>query len=104
MGLVHVRDQHDPHRVDPGQDPVRPRHDYTDIGSHVSAHSSRVAQSSKAMSYAPKKMPYASAVEAIIESALVTWIGLLFYEVTALAPEGHYTVNLSCCHVYRKKY
>ena len=53
---------------------------------------SRVARSSKAMSYTHKKMPYASAVEAVVESALVTWIGLLFYEVTALAPEGHYTV------------
>ncbi|KAF7796699.1 hypothetical protein EIP86_007882 [Pleurotus ostreatoroseus] len=55
----------------------------------------RVARSSKAMSYTHKKMPYASALEAIVESALVTWIGLLFYEVTALAPEGHYTNDLN---------
>ncbi|KAF7796697.1 hypothetical protein EIP86_007880 [Pleurotus ostreatoroseus] len=56
---------------------------------------SRVARSSKAMSYSHKKMPYASALEAIVESALVTWVGLLFYEVTALAPEGHYTNDLN---------
>ena len=70
---------------------VRPSLESCSI-SHDSVSLSRVAHSSRAMSYSHKKMPYASAIEAIVESALVTWIGLLFYEVTALAPEGHYTV------------
>lgn len=38
------------------------------------------------------RVPYQLIIEAVIESALVTWIGLLLYEISSLAPEGHYTV------------
>ncbi len=32
-------------------------------------------------------------LEAIVESALVTWIGLLLYEITTFAPTGHISVR-----------
>jgi hypothetical protein len=35
---------------------------------------------------------YNNALRAVIESALVTWIGILIYEITSLAPKGHITV------------
>lgn len=38
-------------------------------------------------------MGYRVALEAIIESALVTWFGLLFYVISASAPTGHYLVR-----------
>lgn len=36
---------------------------------------------------------YDDALRAVIESALVTWIGILIYEITSLAPTGHITVR-----------
>ena len=37
---------------------------------------------------------YALVIEALTESGMATWIGLLFYEITSLAPSsGHYTVS-----------
>lgn len=36
---------------------------------------------------------YRVALEAIVESALVTWFGLLFYVIAASAPTGHYYVS-----------
>ena len=40
-------------------------------------------------------VPYGLIIEAFTESAMATWIGLLFYEVASLAPSsGHYTVSL----------
>ncbi len=36
---------------------------------------------------------YDNALHAVIESALVTWIGILIYEITSLAPMGHITVR-----------
>ncbi len=39
-------------------------------------------------------LPYGVLLEAIIESASVTWVGLLFYEITATAPtHGRITVS-----------
>ena len=35
---------------------------------------------------------YDDALRAVIESALVTWIGILIYEITSLAPMSHITV------------
>ena len=32
-------------------------------------------------------------MEAIVESAFVTWVGLLLYEISTLAPTGHITVR-----------
>lgn len=32
-------------------------------------------------------------VEAIVESALVNWIGLVLYGITSLAPQGRITVR-----------
>ncbi|KAJ3555116.1 hypothetical protein NM688_g2754 [Phlebia brevispora] len=58
-----------------------------------------VTQASKAISFVSGQMPYALIVEAIIESALVTWIGVLFYEIVSLAPQGHYTTNLNIGYV-----
>ncbi|KAI0336005.1 hypothetical protein GY45DRAFT_1430191 [Cubamyces sp. BRFM 1775] len=36
---------------------------------------------------------YKTVLRACIESALVTWIGLLLYEICSLAPEGHVVTN-----------
>ena len=36
-------------------------------------------------------IPYSLIIEAVVESALVTWFGVLFYEVTSIAPQGQYT-------------
>lgn len=41
--------------------------------------------------------PYAVLLEAIIESALVTWISLLLYGISCLAPQGHITVSFIPC-------
>ena len=35
---------------------------------------------------------YDDALHAVIESSLVTWIGILIYEITSFAPMGHITV------------
>jgi len=35
---------------------------------------------------------YDNAFRAVIESALVTWVGILIYEITSLAPTGRITV------------
>ncbi|KAI9444717.1 hypothetical protein H4582DRAFT_1805927 [Lactarius indigo] len=42
---------------------------------------------------------YDNALRAVIESALVTWIGILIYEITSLAPMGHITTNLNVGYV-----
>ncbi|GJE86368.1 hypothetical protein PsYK624_024480 [Phanerochaete sordida] len=39
-------------------------------------------------------VPCATVVEASVESALVTWVGLVFYGVATVAPEGRVTTNL----------
>ena len=36
---------------------------------------------------------YDNTFRAIIESALVTWVGILIYEISSLAPTGHITVR-----------
>ena len=36
---------------------------------------------------------YNTAVRAMIESAFVTWLGILILEITSLAPTGHVTVR-----------
>ena len=41
---------------------------------------------------------YSTLMEAVIESALVTWIGLLLYGIATVAPEGHITVRT--CHLH----
>lgn len=40
-----------------------------------------------------KARQYSTILEAIIESALFTWMGLILYGVTNVAPEGHITVG-----------
>ncbi|KAI9452561.1 hypothetical protein BJY52DRAFT_906954 [Lactarius psammicola] len=42
---------------------------------------------------------YDNALRAVIESALVTWIGILIYEITSLAPMGHITTDLNVGYV-----
>jgi hypothetical protein len=42
---------------------------------------------------------YNNALRAVIESALVTWIGILIYEITSLAPKGHITTDLDAGYV-----
>ncbi|OBZ79568.1 hypothetical protein A0H81_00264 [Grifola frondosa] len=37
---------------------------------------------------------YGMVLHAVIESAMVTWIGLLVYEISSLAPTGHITTEL----------
>ncbi len=39
------------------------------------------------------KRPYTVAIEAVVESALVTWVGLLLFEIASFAPNGHITVR-----------
>jgi len=36
---------------------------------------------------------YNTAIRAMIESAFVTWFGILILEITSLAPTGHVTVR-----------
>lgn len=40
-----------------------------------------------------------NALRAVIESALVTWIGILIYEITSLAPMGYITTDLNVGYV-----
>lgn len=42
---------------------------------------------------------YSTLIAAIVESALVTWLGLLVYGIATVAPQGHITVSKSnlCC-------
>ncbi|KAH9081562.1 hypothetical protein EDB83DRAFT_2512422 [Lactarius deliciosus] len=42
---------------------------------------------------------YDIALRAVIESALVTWIGILIYEITSLAPMGYITTDLNVGYV-----
>jgi len=42
---------------------------------------------------------YDNAFRAVIESALVTWVGILIYEITLLAPMGHITTKLNVGYV-----
>lgn len=44
---------------------------------------------------------YLTALEAIVESALVTWVGLLLYEIATFAPTGGITVGISVTFVLR---
>lgn len=46
----------------------------------------------------PGTTPYSTLMEAVIESALVTWIGLLLYGIATVAPEGHITVRIPHLH------
>lgn len=41
----------------------------------------------------PRIGPHSVLLEAIVESALVSWVGLLLYGITAVAPEGHITTD-----------
>ncbi|KAF8481850.1 hypothetical protein DFH94DRAFT_410415 [Russula ochroleuca] len=40
-----------------------------------------------------KSRKYVTALRAVIESALVTWFGILLFEIGSLAPSGHVTTN-----------
>ncbi|KAN0134269.1 hypothetical protein V8E53_007767 [Lactarius tabidus] len=42
---------------------------------------------------------YDNALRAVIEPALVTWIGILIYEITSLAPKGHITTDLDVGYI-----
>ena len=48
----------------------------------------------------PRATPYSALMEAVIESALVTWIGLLLYGVATVAPKGHITVRTPHLYLY----
>ena len=50
--------------------------------------SSRSFDAKKAESY-----PHGVVLEAIVESAAITWIGLFLFGVTSLAPQGRITVR-----------
>lgn len=41
-----------------------------------------------------RNVHYATLIAAIVESGLVTWIGLLLYGITSVAPTGHITTNM----------
>lgn len=48
----------------------------------------------------PSGTPYSEvALRAIIESSLITWIGLLMYEITSVAPAGRITVMSNPLHL-----
>lgn len=69
----------------------------------------RVSRDSRSSRVAPGSVlsrfgRYAVVVEAIAESALVTWIGLVLYGIGSLAPQGRITVSLitlSSASIYR---
>ncbi|KAF8274000.1 hypothetical protein EI94DRAFT_1714488 [Lactarius quietus] len=42
---------------------------------------------------------YDKALRAVIESALVTWVGILIYEITSVAPTGHITTDLDVGYI-----
>lgn len=42
-----------------------------------------------------RNVHYATLIAAIVESGLVTWIGLLLYGITSVAPTGHITVSFA---------
>lgn len=52
-----------------------------------------VNRACKSAAFVSGLLPYGLIVEAVIESAMSTWFGLLLYEIASLAPEGHYTVS-----------
>ncbi|KIP09943.1 hypothetical protein PHLGIDRAFT_115926 [Phlebiopsis gigantea 11061_1 CR5-6] len=58
---------------------------------------SRTARSNKAQGSSP--YPYGVVLEAIAESALITWIGLLLYGITSLAPHGRITTHMDVGYV-----
>lgn len=95
MGVVNVRNKYHPHIIDVRQNHVRilllPRLHRSLSKMYARQHA---RASSKAISHMSGQIPLSTVAEAIIESALVTWIGLLFYEIASLAPEGHYTVRV----------
>ena len=64
-------------------------------GSNVDTPCSRVSRKARPLDNSKQiPYPYNVAVEAIAESALVTWIGLIIYGISSLAPEGRFTVSL----------
>lgn len=93
MGLVYARDQH----------LFIWRYDSEDLVRSSSMHYlstylrfcprsiARTAKSNKAQNSSP--YPYGVVLEAIAESALVTWVGLVLYGIASLAPHGHITVS-----------
>ncbi|KAI0275164.1 hypothetical protein BC834DRAFT_34725 [Gloeopeniophorella convolvens] len=42
---------------------------------------------------------HSSTLRAVIDSALVTWVGIIVYEVASLAPTGHVTTDLNVGYV-----
>ena len=53
------------------------------------ASDSYIARSSSKASAAPLRQgAYAIVTEAIVESALVTWVGILLFEIGTFAPHG----------------
>lgn len=56
-------------------------------------HSSISRTSNKANAAPLRQTGYGVAVEAIVESALVTWVGILLYEISSFAPTGNVTVG-----------
>ncbi len=49
----------------------------------------------------PDSSIYVTAIRAVIESAVVTWVGIVLCEIGLLAPTGHITVRPIFFLVYR---
>ena len=64
--------------------------DKSDIALMVIRRISRSFEAPKA--HPSVKYPYGVVLEATIESALITWLGLVLFGITCLAPQGKITV------------
>ena len=62
-------------------------------GNNAGQDNESSGQSSSISSSSELYLPYARIIKIIVESALVNWIGLLFYQVASIAPQGRYTVR-----------
>ena len=95
LGLAHVCHQHHSHRCHHRQDLVRILSTLfysTSLSLLTAARDSYIARLSGHLNV------YETVLRACIESALVTWIGLLLYEICSLAPNGHVVVRMLICN------
>lgn len=98
VGLVHVCDKHSANGIDYWENNVRGFSlirvviSVADAGSYPRYMSRDTAPQ---MVFGGAIRGYSTVIAAIVESALVTWVGLLLYGVATVAPQGHITVGRS---------
>lgn len=97
--MVYICGEHHPHRIHHWKHCVRPPFRHVDIfkfepvysASRYRSKDAQACQNFGAVSF--HKISPGTALEAVVESALVTWLGLLLYEISSLAPTGGITVR-----------